>query len=59
MRIRDTLHLKEIYVSEKLLEELRSLPNIEITGHSVVLVDSAGICPELWQSTPEKHEKQV
>jgi hypothetical protein len=48
MRIRDTLHLEEIYVSEELLEELRSQPNIEITGRSEVLVDPTGNCPALW-----------
>ena len=48
MRIRDTLHLEEIYVSEKLLEELRSQPNIEITGRSTVLVAPTGNCPKLW-----------
>ena len=48
MRIRDTLHLEEIYVSEKLLEELRSQPNIEITGRSEVLADPNGNCPKLW-----------
>lgn len=48
MRIRDTLHLEEIYVSEQLLEELQSLPNIEITGRSVVLVNPRGNCPKLW-----------
>ena len=48
MRIRDTLHLDEIYVFKKLLEELRSQPNIEITGRSAVLVDPAGNCPKLW-----------
>ena len=48
MRIRDTLHLEEIYVSEQLLEELRSRPNIDITGRSAVLVNPAGNCPKLW-----------
>jgi hypothetical protein len=48
MRIRDTLHLEEIYVSEGLLKELRSQPNLEITGRSVVLVDPTGNCPKLW-----------
>jgi hypothetical protein len=48
MRIRDTLHLEEIYVSEKLLEELRPRLGIRDTGRSVGLVDSLGNCPELW-----------
>ena len=48
MRIRDTLHLEEIYVSEKLLEELRPRPAIQDTGRSVGLVDSLGNCPEVW-----------
>jgi hypothetical protein len=48
MRIRDTLHLEEIYVSEKLLEELRSQPNIKISGRGAVLVDPTGNCPKLW-----------
>jgi len=48
MRIRDTLHLEEIYVSEKLLEELRPRPAIQDTGRSVGLVDCLGNCPELW-----------
>jgi hypothetical protein len=48
MRIRDTLHLEEIYVSEKLLEELQLLSNIEIIGRTTFLVDSTGKCPEVW-----------
>ena len=48
MRIRDTLHLEEICVSEKLLEELRPLPDIQVTGRCVALVDSTGKCPEVW-----------
>jgi hypothetical protein len=48
MRIRDTLHLEEIYVSEKLLEELRPRSDIKDNGRSVVIVDSLGNCPELW-----------
>jgi hypothetical protein len=48
MRIRDTLHLEEIYVSEKLLEELRPRSDIQDNGRSVVIVDSLGNCPELW-----------
>jgi hypothetical protein len=48
MRIRDTLHLEEIYVSKKLLEELRPRPGIRDTGRSVGLVDSLGNCPEAW-----------
>jgi hypothetical protein len=52
MRIRDTLRLDEIYVSEGLLGELRSQPNIEITGRSAVLIDPTGDCPKLWQFTP-------
>jgi hypothetical protein len=48
IRIRDTLHLEEIYVSEKLLEELRPRSDIKDNGRSVVIVDSLGNCPELW-----------
>jgi hypothetical protein len=48
MRVRDTLHLEEIFVSEKLLEELRPRPGIQETGRSVGLVDSLGNCPEVW-----------
>jgi hypothetical protein len=48
MRIRDTLHLEEIYLSEKLLEELCPRPGIRDTGRSVVLLDSTGKCPVLW-----------
>jgi hypothetical protein len=48
MRIRDTLHLEEIYISEELIEELRSKTTIEITGRSLVLVNPRGNCPELW-----------
>lgn len=32
VRIRDTMHLKEIYISEAMLEEAKKNPNIEIIG---------------------------
>ena len=56
MRIRDTLHLEEICVSKMLLEELRPLPNIQVTGQCVALVDSTGICPELRYADLEIHQ---
>jgi len=56
MRIRDTLHLEEICVSKMLLEELRPLPNIQVTRQCVALVDSTGKCPELRYADLEIHQ---
>ena len=48
LRIRDTLHLEEIFVSRALLEELQPRSGIRVSGRSAPLVDSSGRCPDLW-----------
>ncbi|MFV0411670.1 MAG: hypothetical protein ACK5L3_00190, partial [Oscillospiraceae bacterium] len=32
VRIRDTMHLKEIYISEAMVEQAKANPNVEIVG---------------------------
>jgi hypothetical protein len=42
MRIRDTLHLGEVYVSPAILNEIRGRGDIEILGEPVDIFDAAG-----------------
>jgi hypothetical protein len=47
IRIRSTLHLQDVYVSEAILAGLRSHSDIEISNVKAPLVDSSGSCPDL------------
>lgn len=42
MRIRDTLHMGEIYVSKAILEEISKQPNIKITNETIDVYDGNG-----------------
>jgi hypothetical protein len=45
MRIRDTLHLGELYVSSEIKRELQGRPRVEITAQEIPLLDEHGSCP--------------
>ena len=40
IRIKDTLHLDELYVSEAILREIKDNPQIEVTGESMPIFDN-------------------
>jgi hypothetical protein len=42
VRIVDTLHLEELYVSEAILEELKDRPDVEVLGQVAALFDASG-----------------
>ncbi len=42
IRILDTLHLEDIYVSSTVLDELRDAPGIEVIAHDADMFDEAG-----------------
>jgi hypothetical protein len=42
LRIRDTLHLEDIYVSAAVLDELRGVPSIDVVEREALLFDDAG-----------------
>lgn len=52
MRIRDTLSLHQIFVSPAILETAVHLPQVQVTGHSIPLLDEAGCFPgkNIWES---------
>ncbi|MDK2811524.1 MAG: hypothetical protein PWR27_2233, partial [Petroclostridium sp.] len=39
IRIKDTLHLGEMYVSRAVLDEIQHLPNIEVVGEFVDIIN--------------------
>jgi hypothetical protein len=39
IRIKDTLHLGEMYVSQAVLNEIQHLPNIEVIGEFVDIIN--------------------
>ncbi len=46
IRIKDTLHLEELFVSPAVREELEGARGIEVTGREIPLFDAEGWCPD-------------
>jgi hypothetical protein len=46
VRILDTLHLEELYVSAAIADELESAPSVEVIGPAGELFDASGSCVE-------------
>ena len=42
IRILDTLHLEDVYVSPAVLDELRDAPGIDVLARDVEMFDEAG-----------------
>jgi hypothetical protein len=46
LRIKDTLHLGELYVSPEAMKRLPGSPRIELTGEEIPMVGADGQCPD-------------
>jgi hypothetical protein len=55
MRIPDTLHLREAYISEALTEEARRTAGVEILSEPAPMAfDAVGTLPDGWNFTPQR-----